>query len=69
MQYFCAVCGEPVSNDKQELEPGAMVICAKCQPSVILPNQFMLDLASNVDKAQFDAKMADEFEQSFLMLA
>lgn len=69
MQYFCAVCGEPVSDDKQELEPGAMVVCTECQPLVILPNQFLLDLASNVDKAQFNARMANELEQSFVMLA
>ena len=43
-QYFCAVCLEPVSDDKQELEKGVTVICANCIDKVVMPFSISVDM-------------------------
>jgi hypothetical protein len=66
-QYCCAVCHEPVSDDKQELEKGVTLICANCIDKLVMPfsvSVSMLDFASRV---ALNNQLANEFEQSFIM--
>jgi hypothetical protein len=57
MQYFCTVCNEPVSDARQELEPGVVIFCRRCWPPIMVETP--------VD-ARIDAQLAKELEASFI---
>lgn len=67
-QYFCAVCKEPVSDSNQELEKGVMTICANCADLVVMPFSVSVSMLDFADRVALNNQLANEFEQSFIML-
>ena len=75
MQYFCVLCGEPVSDEIQEplLEKGVTIICARCgtskemlEKTASVMSSLMPEVINLEDTIQMLAEDGEDCDDAFI---